>query len=144
MYRKMINFYINKNGDLSCIWYAERKGKWSSPNGDPRCGIWSKLNIADEHFAVRYVTLGYNCDKSGICKVAYCQTEKEAQDIIKQFVNTKMPRVKDIDNWCFYKLSICPKKYHDWFFEWIKYKTTKFEYNELITKFWRYLQEVNA
>lgn len=135
MYRKYLNFYINKNGDLSCIWYAKRKYKMLGKYHDERADI----GLEDPPYAVRAVTLWYNCDKSKIRRISYEQYSACAQLRIIKFMNDSVRVTYDAitDEHLKTLRYRCPKKYTKWFFEWLKYEVTEEQFDEIQTRFWK-------
>lgn len=139
MYRKYINFYINKNGDLACIWYAQRKGKYVEYGNTydaqtVRC--FEPLDLSDDQYAVRRVTLRRNCDKMHICKVGYAWDEQVAQTEIKRWMVTHSEVTADsITDQHLKQLAQCPMKYAQWFFGWLAHKVTEEEHTKMLSRY---------
>lgn len=135
MYRKCLNFYINKNGDLSCIWYAKRKYKMLGQYRDERADV----DLTDPPYAVRAVTLWYNCDKSEIRRISYEQSAVDAQTRIIRFMDRAVRITYDTitDEHLKTLRYRCPRKYTKWFFKWLKYEVTEEQFDKIQTKFWK-------
>lgn len=135
MYRKCLNFYINKNGDLSCIWYAKRKYKMLGQYRDERADI----SLEDPPYAVRAVTLWYNCDKNKIRRISYEQSAVDAQKRIIKFMNDAVRVTFDAitDEHLKTLKYRCPRKYTKRFFEWLEYEVTEEQFDEIQTRFWK-------
>lgn len=139
MYRKYINFYINKNGDLACIWYAQRKGKYveyGNTYDAQTVKCFEPIGIDDYMYTVRRVTLRRNCDKMHICNVEYDFTEQGARTTIKRWLVTHSKVTADsITDKHLQQLAQCPMKYAQWFFSWLSHKVSEQEHTNLLGRY---------
>lgn len=148
MYRQCINFYINRNNNLACIWYAQRQRKlvtYHNTYDDAIVTDYEPITLADRQYAVRNVLPSYNCDKYGIGRVGYVDTKEHALDVIKRAVHRNKPVDEHtLTSRHLLQLATAPTKYVKWFFSWLQKRLSEAEYQRVLDSFYKVASKVAA